>query len=247
MDTLLAAMEKAEWPVQKRYFADKSRDDHTQPPDAANVIALANEGCDVIVHSGHGSDDSWAGSITNASIADMHGSEGRLPIMISAGCSTARLATLPPYEAYIDARGVEHKGTNDGEVFTEPPPPPACYQSGKYNPTGLGERLLRAPAGGAVVYIGCNTGSQPCGMTLEEGFVMALAAHPLPARAYEHPPAGAGALRVGDAWNAALANYWTAQHLADLKPVEGQWYPPSIFFQGMKFMLYGDPSLKIGE
>ncbi len=34
------------------------------------------------------------------------------------------------------------------------------------------------------------------------------------------------------------------EHLATLKPDSG-WYPPSIFFQGMKFMLFGDPSLKV--
>jgi len=48
---------------------------------------------------------------------------------------TARFATLPPYEAYVDVEGVEHAGTNNGEVFHEPPPPPACYQKGKYNPS----------------------------------------------------------------------------------------------------------------
>jgi len=29
-----------------------------------------------------------------------------------------------------------------------------------------------------------------------------------------------------------------------LKPNNG-WYPPSIFFQGMKFTLFGDPSLPL--
>ena len=63
---------------------------------------------------------------------------------------------------YVDVDGKEHKGTTAGEVFEAPPPPPAPYQRGKYNVTGLGEQLLRAGPNGAVAYIGCNTGSQPC-------------------------------------------------------------------------------------
>ena len=47
-------------------------------------------------------------------------------------------------------------------------PPPAPYQKGKYNPTGLGEQLLKKGPDGAAAYIGCNTGSQPCGLTSHE-------------------------------------------------------------------------------
>ena len=79
-----------------------------------------------------------------------------------------------PYEAYLDADGVEHKGTTQGEKFDAPPPPPHCYQTGKYNLSGLGEKMLRAPNGGAVAYIGCNTGSQPAALTLMKGFTAAL-------------------------------------------------------------------------
>ena len=97
----------------------------------------------------------------------------RLPVMISAGCSTARFATLPPYEAYVDIHGVEHKGSDAGEVFAEPPPPPAPYQSGRFSPPGLGKQLVVGSENGAVAYFGCNTGSQPCGLTLTAGFAQA--------------------------------------------------------------------------
>jgi len=79
-------------------------------------------------------------------------------------------------------------------------------------------------------YIGCNTGSQPCGLTLVEGFVTALAEG-------EEP-------RLGDVWARAIRHYFDQQHLPNLKP-NADWYPPSIFFQGMKFMLFGDPSLRL--
>jgi hypothetical protein len=94
----------------------------------------------------------------------------------------------------------------------------------------LGEQLLRGSDNGAVAYIGCNTGSQPCALTLLEGFVDAL--H----RAREP--------RLGDCWAGAVAYYYEHERLATLKPND-DWYPPSIFFQGMKFMLFGDPSLRM--
>ena len=154
----------------------------------------------------------------------------RLPVIISAGCSTACFAPLPPYEPYVDIDGKEHAGTDHQEVFLAPPPPPAPYQRGRFNPTGLGEQILKRGSGGAVAYIGCNTGSQPCALTLVDGFVTALADAPSP--------------RLGDCWAGAIRHYYEAEHLARLKP-NADWYPPSIFFQGMKFMLFGDPSLRL--
>ena len=96
--------------------------------------------------------------------------------------------------------------------------------------TGLGERLLRDGPAGSVCYIGCNTGSQPCGLTLVEGFVQAVGQSPQP--------------HLGDCWAKAVSYYYDREHLAALKPND-DWYPPSIFFQGMKFMLFGDPSLRM--
>jgi len=219
----------AGWSVEKRYYADGNAGKSTPPPDEAQLDALLNAGLGLLCHAGHGSDDTWAGCFVRAHLDRVKNAD-RLPVMISAGCSTARFAALPPYEPYADVNGDEHLGTNNGEQFREPPPPPAPYQRGRDNPTGLGEQLLRRGPDGAVAYIGCNTGSQPCGLTLLEGFVRAVgqSAHP----------------RLGDCWSEAVAYYYQKEHLATLVPND-DWYPPSIFFQGMKFMLFGDPSLPL--
>ncbi|MFG0329120.1 MAG: C25 family cysteine peptidase [Phycisphaerales bacterium] len=217
----------AGWSVERRYFRDDARDDGTPPASVDEVVRLFNAGVGLVVHSGHGSDDLWDQSLASTDLATLENAD-RLPVVVSAGCSTARFATLPPYEGYVDIHGVSHAGTNHGEVFDAPPPPPACYQSGAHNPTGLGERLVRDAMTGAVAYIGCNTGSQPCGMTLVEGFVAAIDDGDSP--------------RLGECWSRAVANYYDAERLAELEPTES-WYPASIFFQGMKFMLFGDPSL----
>ncbi len=228
MDDWAARLSPA-WQVEKRYYADSGRQPATAPPDLEQVRGLLNAGVDLLVHAGHGQPNEWEQcfhvrdlkTVTNAA---------RLPVVISAGCSTAYFAPLPPYEPYVDVTGQEHAGTDHQEVFTAPPPPPAPYQRGRFNPTGLGEQMLKHSAQGSVAYIGCNTGSQPCGLTLVEGFVTAWAKAASP--------------RLGDCWIQAIRHYYQKERLAHLKPNNG-WYPPSIFFQGMKFTLFGDPSLPL--
>jgi hypothetical protein len=223
-----AASSLTDWQIEKRYYrGGRRKQAETPPPNADELVSLMNAGLGFAIHAGHGQDNQWEQCFPLRSLDGIHNAD-RLPVVISAGCSTARFATLPPYEPYIDVNGQDHAGSDHGEVFTEPPPSPAVYQSGNHNPTGLGEQLLRRGADGAVAYIGCNTGSQPCGLSLVTGF----------ARSYGESPSP----RLGDCWVGAVRFYYDDQHLADLKPND-DWYPPSIFFQAMKFMVYGDPSL----
>lgn len=228
MDRLAATL-PAGWESHKRYYADDRRKAGTPPPDERQLLGLLNEGLSLVVHAGHGSSDSWEGCFHAAKLSQLANAD-RLPVMISAGCSTAHFAPLAPYAAYSDVKGKVHAGTDRGEAFRAPPPPPAPYQKNRLNPSGLGEQLLRRGPTGAVAYIGCNTGSQPCGLTLLEGFVTALGRSPEP--------------RLGDCWAAAVTHYYDKERLAHLVP-NNDWYPPSIFFQGMKFMLFGDPSLRL--
>lgn len=81
-----------------------------------------------------------------------------------------------------------------------------------------------------MAYIGCNTGSQPCGLTLIDGFVDGLMT--------------IEGARLGDCWAHAVSFYYERENLATIAPTES-WYPASVFFQGMKFMLFGDPSLPV--
>ncbi len=222
----------AGWTSEKRFYKDGNAAFDTKPPTEEELVGLINGGIGLVLHAGHGNDDSWDGCLNEDSIQKLR-PEGRV-IMMSAGCSTARFATLPPYEAYSDLSGVSHAGTNSGEIFKEPPPAPNCYAKDSYNRTGLGERLVRR--GRAVAYIGCNTGSQPCALTLAEGFVDGIAA-----AAKDNRTA-----RIGDCWNHAVTYYWEHEKLAEIEPTES-WYPASIFFQGMKFMLFGDPTLPVPQ
>ena len=225
----LAAKFAGSWQIEKRYFSDRRRDPGTLPPDRAQMLRLLNEGVGLAVHAGHGQTDSWKKCLTISDLDSLKNAAS-LPVVISAGCSTAYFATLPPYEPYMDADGGEHAGSDHAEIFTEPPPPPAPYQRWPCNPTGLGEQLLKHSANGAVAYIGCNTGSQPSGLTLVEGFIAALSKADTP--------------RLGDCWCSAIRYYFAFEKLAILKPNAAS-YPPSVFSQGMKFMVFGDPSLRL--
>lgn len=197
-------------------------------PSPASVRDALLGGIELALHVGHGTNDSWhlcLGEGERLALA-----AARPSVYLSVGCSTAHLCVEPPYQPYLDEHGLPHAGTNAGQVFDAPPPAPAPLQPGRFNTTGLGERLLRMPQGGAVVYIGCNTGAQPAALTLMDGFALALGED--------------RSLRVGDAWRAAMARYVEEERLFELVPTES-WYPPSIFFQGMKFLLLGDPTLRL--
>ncbi len=199
-------------------------------PSPAGVRDALLGGVELALHVGHGTNDTWHLCLGEAERSAL--AAARPAVFLSVGCSTAHLCVEPPYQPYLDEHGLVHAGTNAGQVFDAPPPAPAPLQPGRFNTTGLGERLLRMPQGGAVVYIGCNTGAQPAALTLMDGFALALAQ-------------GRSA-RVGDAWRTALARYVAEERLFELAPTES-WYPPSIFFQGMKFLLLGDPTLRIAQ
>ncbi len=220
----LAGKLEGAWQIERRFHGTDS-----PPPDAAQVRALLNEGTGLVVHTGHGQPDRWEQCFSTADLEKLTPTES-LPVFLSAGCSTAHFAPLPPYEPYVDIHGESHAGTDHGETFTAPPPPPAPLQIGPVNPTCLGEQLLRSPGTGGVAYIGCNTGSQPFGLTLVEGFIRELSTGTVP--------------RLGDCWNSAVRYYIEQQNLRKLTPTDS-WVPPSIFFQAMKFMVFGDPSLRM--
>ncbi|MSR75054.1 MAG: hypothetical protein EXS14_06265 [Planctomycetes bacterium] len=213
--------------LDPHYSATRINHAHGEPAADAAVAQALHAGVDFLVHVGHGSPDGYDRMLSTMTLAGC--TPLRLPVLLSAGCSTAAFAAMPPYSAYTDSSGFHHAGTNFGEVFTRPPPAPACFQCGPDDCDSFAESAVVRMPNGAVAAIGCNTGAQPCGVTLVEAFVEGAARQ--------------GTL-LGDCWRDALAAYVDREHLHELKADAG-WYPPSIFFQGMKFMLFGDPTLRL--
>ncbi len=213
----------------KRFPADRAvvlADAAGAPVGAARVQQCLREAITLVLHTGHALPAGWDGAF---GLGDRAGLEDLAPrsILASAGCSSAAIATEPPYQGYVDVLGIEHPGTNAGEVFATWPPPPAPLQPAHHDATSLGEELVRGP-GPVAAYFGCVTGSQPAAVTLVEEFAAALP----------------DAVRLGDLWLAAVRNYHRRENLAAIVPTE-DWYPASIYFQAMKFVLLGDPTLRL--
>lgn len=205
--------------------------DRARQPDPGRVSDAMRTGPSLVLHTGHGEPEGWQHALRAADLAKSSDpARSCLPVILSIGCSTAVVAPQPPYEAYRDADGGDHVGTNAGEVFADPPPPPACVQPRKFAHASIGARAVAMSDGGAVAYIGCVTGSQPCAHTLLDRFAQRLA---------EQPDAP-----IGQAWCHAVTRYVTDERLRELRPT-ADWYPPSIYFQPMKFVLLGDPTARI--
>ncbi|MBK8179630.1 MAG: hypothetical protein IPK67_12240 [Planctomycetes bacterium] len=197
-------------------------------PGPARTLDALRKGPELALHLGHGSEQGWHACLGSPELSLLRSAPAA--VYLSIGCSTAHFVTEPPYQPYLDESGIPHAGTNAGEVFAGPPPPPHWLQPGRFDSSGFGPELLLAPGGGALVYIGCTTGAQPCALTLQFAFQEALGTADSP--------------RVGDAWRTALARYVERERLAELVPND-DWYPPSVFFQGMKFVFLGDPTLRL--
>lgn len=205
--------------------------DPARRPDPRRVSDALQAGASLVLHTGHGEPEGWQHGLRADDLArSSDPARSCLPVIFSIGCSTAVVAPQPPYEAYLDADGVDHKGTNAGEVFEAPPPPPACIQPRRFAHASIGAKAVQMADGGAVAYIGCTTGSQPCAHTMLDEFARFMA---------DDPDAATGA-----ALRHTLTRYVELERLRELRPTD-HWYPPSIYFQPMKFVYLGDPTVRI--
>lgn len=208
-------------PVAHAYFTPEQPPTHEAMGEALGSHPAA------ILHTGHGQPQRWEGCLDARLLASAQ-ANATPPLLFSIGCSTTEVCTLPPYQAYADIHGTFHVGTDRGEVFAAFPPQPNPLQRGGCNSSSMAEDAVRSPDSGAIAVIGCVTGAQPCAHTLLDGFVEQMARRP--------------DASIGSWWTGALRHYYSSQRLAQLTPNES-WYPPSIFFQGMKFILLGDPTV----
>jgi len=137
----------------------------------------------------------------------------------------ARFATLPPYEPYIDVGGKEHRGTNRGEVFREPPTPPAPYQTGAATPRVSAKAFSGgAPPGRRLHWLQHRSS---LGLTSVEGFVKGLGGPNEPRWGTPGTPRSSTTTRRSGSRPAA----------------DPDWYPPSNLLPGDEVHGLRDPSL----
>jgi hypothetical protein len=203
----------------------------TLPPTPANINYYLNLGMGFVNYVGHGGTNGWAipGSYySDANLASLT-NQNMLPIGFAAACYTGRYTTEPPYNAYTDVNGVEHKGTNAGETFPSKPVQPSPIQA-NHNLDCFAEEMLVNRSTGGVGYIGCVTGAQ-AGLSddLDKSFFATLSW---------------GQDILGDMWKYMVIFYYL-MHPDPGSIGTANWGVVAKFHQPWKFHLFGDPSLRI--
>ena len=209
-------------------FTKESPCTNGQPLKADIITKKINAGVGIVSYIGHGSTGAlaipggWWGIDKAKNLTNII----YLPIMVASACSTAEFATQPPYHPYVDKNGKNHQGTNNGEVFTSTPPQPACLQTTQDPDSDLARFLTVGVDNGVVMYLGGITGmqySQPLEYFFK-GF-----------QKFE---------TVGEVWQWMVDYYYAVENIPATLNAEA-WYVVARMHQPWKYMLFGDPSLRI--
>jgi len=209
-------------------------------------------GVGFVNYGGHGNRDVWDNVFYTWSVDNSSFRNSRLPIVHSVGCGTAQFAVQPPYETYVDIYGRTHFGINNGELWpsnlTLPPPTPLQSDIHDSFPEHM---LCYHPNKGAIGYVGCVTGAQAWSKYLDEFFF----------QGYHEPYAFNGhhlVVTLGDMWTNMVTQYCDATKTVSGRTLgqigrgettikaNGDWFKVAGYHQPIKFILFGDPSLRVG-
>lgn len=211
-----------------RLYASGNPCRNTSIPNANAINNRLNNGVGFVSYIGHGYRTGWSGCYDVSNLSTLTNSN-KLPIVFASACGTSEFATQPPYDRYTDINGTDHQGTNNGEVFHSTPPQPASIQTIR-NPESLGESMTVKYKTGAVGYVGCVTGAQPWSRDLNKYFF----------EAYRY-----GHETLGGMWNYMVQRYYE-NHVLPETISNPDWTKVAEFHQPWKFLLFGDPSLRVG-
>jgi hypothetical protein len=203
-------------------------------------------GVGFVNYGGHGNRDVWDGVFYTWTLNNASFRNSNLPIILSVGCGTAQFAVQPPYETYLDIDGRTHLGIDYGELWPTPPntptlPQPASLQTDIHD--SFPEHMLcYYPNKGAIGYVGCVTAAQAWSKILDEYFF----------QGYDE------GVTLGDMWTNMVTQYCDNSKTVSgyaLGPIGrgensiksgGDWFKVAGYHQPIKFMLFGDPSLRVG-
>ena len=211
-------------------------------PGPAAIAADINAGVGFVNFSGHGNRLTWSvfdsGHVSNLT------NEGKLPVAFAAACNTAQFHYKT---TYLDVTGTSFNPEtecplSDGyhrcwPVNPQAPeaPEPAALQTKNgvsYDVDSMAEAFLVKRDSGAVGYIGSYTGAQSGGQMLDRYFFEAY-------RYSLRPPA------LGSMWNYAVRRYIDNDFHIDFN-WDSKWYAQAMFHHIQKYLLFGDPSLRVG-
>jgi hypothetical protein len=169
----------------------------------------------------------------------------KLPVVFAVACDSAH---FHPAGAYLDRQGNAFTGPSvcwpaDPNAPTRPEPAavqrnPATNQV--YDTDSMAEAFLVKRNTGGIAYIGCYTGSQGGGQNLDKYFFEGYRISQTIEQNVDYHEAILGSL-----WNYAISRYIDNNFHINLNDLS-DWYPAAGYHHIQKYMLFGDPSLRIG-
>jgi len=138
------------WNVERMYYEGGAYG--VAEPTEPGVVDLINGGVRLVLHAGHGNDDLWEHCLSVGSLERMRNAE-TLPVMMSAGCSTARFDDAA---AVRGVRGRERRSARGDEQRAGVHRAAAragVLRAGRVQPDGLGGAAgARGRGGGSGVH-----------------------------------------------------------------------------------------------
>jgi MYXO-CTERM domain-containing protein len=143
-------------------------------------------------------------------------------VFFARACDTAKFNFI--FDRYEDIDGNLPPGTGG---WDDPRPEPRPLQPGGVDNESMAEAMLVSGLTGAVGYVGAHSGIHEAGIPISQKFFASW---------------DAGYHRMGDMWNQAVAGF------ADDHLYSGHWMGTSPYQSHHihKFLLFGDPSLRVG-
>ena len=209
-------------------------------PSSSNVIQALNTGAGFVSFSGHGSMGSWAGAVSASDLTSLT-NETMLPVVFASACNTGQFHFG---DRFVDVDGnifqtsVQCPATSGVQgCWPANPnaavsPEPNSLQTAATDVDSMAEAFLVKRESGAIGYIGSYTGAQTGGQMLNRYFFEAYG------QSFQPAP-------LGWVWNSAVRKYIDNNFHIDMNTTS-TWTPQAMYHHIQKYMLFGDPSLRIG-
>ena len=218
-----------------RLYEDIDPADYSGPidglPNSYCISRELNRGVGFVSELYHGYPQSWDYLYNTDDIANDLYNCPRYPVIYSGACETAKFyGKAIPYRRYLAEDGFQYGPVPIGSVGDTVYPAPDPIQPYD-NVLAIGEAFLVATDDGAIAYYGClETGEVGMHKILDESFFEAYSL---------------GHNILGDMWKYAMEEFASVYNLRNLTP-DGTWVPVCKMHTPSRFLLLGDPSLRVG-
>jgi PKD repeat protein len=217
-----------------RLYEDIDPADYPGPidgiPSPVTISTEINSGYGFVSHLYHGGSRDWDDLFTMDDVAALTNNP-MLPVIYSGACDTAKFygSTLP-YRPYRDINLMPVEAVDIGEVGSTEFPQPHPIQP-DIDVLAISESFLFSSPNGAIAYFGSqDTGEPGYHKVLDEAFFKAYSL---------------GYNVLGDMWKYAIKEFADVFDLKNLT-ADGTWRPVCKMHTPSRFILLGDPSLRVG-